>query len=560
MKQILFSLMILVCLSPVQGQTVSKSAALQVAGNYFQSKTGKSAINMRTAETPASRGGNPMYYVCTPDDGKGFVIVAGTKASIPILAYSPNGSFPTENMPEVVKYWMSGYEKQLEEIVEKRLSPTPQISAIWDALEKETFSNAESSNTAGPLLQTTWNQSGYYNDFCPDSNGVHAPTGCVATAMAQIMKYWNFPVSGAYAVMDIDIDWSDGISGVFTGWVGGDYYDWEEMPDALGASSTQNQKDQVGLLMYHCGIAAQMNYGVRSSGSNIEDAQNALATKFGYTSCSILMRSEAVSSWSEIIKDEIDAGRPVYYRGVDEKNEADPTDDAGHAWVCDGYKDGLFRMNWGWGWTSIDYYSLDNLNPGNTYNTDQEVILGIQPPGCIANYEGSLPEIPGISVSSVEANDYIHITSGTVESGDVCILNAGTEIVLEAGFTVLEGATAHFYIEGCNNELASPSEERAQQEAPPTVPATITTTDFTIAPNPFYGSTNFQYSLLNKQSVSIEVFNATGVLVATPLPRQSQDAGAYRYTFEANNLPAGIYLVVLEKDGERISKRIILAE
>lgn len=255
------------------------------------------------------------------------------------------------------------------------------------------------------------------------------------------------------------------------------------------------------------------------------------------------------------IRDELSSGRPVLYCG------SDNSQNAAHAWVCDGYDGDLYHMNWGWGEGWNDYYSLDgNFNlDGTHYDDDQCAIMGIQPPGCSASYEGEFPIIFGLPIS-VETNNYIYFTGGTIESGTV-IFNAGKEIVLEPGCSVLAGTFAQFYIEGCNGEPIHGDDEievRSTQMGPTDVGEGHE--GLIIAPNPFSYSTNLNYKLSNKHEVSIAILNSAGTLVATLFERQSQDTGEYNYTFEAFDLPAGLYVVVLQKDGERITKRMVLTK
>ncbi|HJW27647.1 MAG TPA: C10 family peptidase, partial [Saprospiraceae bacterium] len=523
MKKILYISLMLITLVKLHGQTINTTTALQVAVNYLRQQTGRPDVDMVISENMSRNRVSTLYHVCNSSDGKGFVIVAGIMSSHPILAYSPDGNFSIDNAPEVVKLWMQGYEEQLEAIESEGLAPSPEISGQWEGLVKGTSKISVSRSLVGPLLSTTWDQGSDYNAYCPQaSGGDRAPTGCVATAMAQIMKYWNYPVSGTHYLTDVDDDASDGIAGTFTGYAGGDLYDWDSMPDDLSdPGTTDDEIEEVAMLMYGCGIAAKMNYGTSSSGAIDENARDAFQNIFGYSSCSLIYKDDYDGSWPAKIKENLMAGRPVYYSG----SRLDSDGYHGHAWVCDGYFDDYFHMNWGWSGSNDCFVTLDDLNPylsTRHYNYDQAIIENIEPPGCLAYYEGVFPTILSIPIA-VETNDYIHINGGTVSSGSV-VLNAGNEILLEPGSSVLEGATGHFYIEGCNDEsfqTEAKIENRSIAEGSDMLAANTLQTDFSIYPNPFSGSTNLHFTLVAPQKVTVQVLNSTGILVATPLEQQS---------------------------------------
>jgi hypothetical protein len=217
-----------------------------------------------------------------------------------------------------------------------------------------------------PLLTIAWSQTCYYNDMCPvDSSGLcyHTRTGCGATAMAMIMKYWDFPVNGygsnfyespAYGIISADFE--------------NTYYDWNNMPPQLNPASDSIEIQAVAQLMFHCGVAVNMVYGANASSSDEWNIRNAYTNYFNYSSFSQYLDKAdfSDSAWTAIMKNEIDNGRPVFY-GISSGS-------GGHFVVMDGYNDdGYFHFNWGYGNMNGYYKTFDELP------VIQEAIIGIEP-------------------------------------------------------------------------------------------------------------------------------------------------------------------------------------
>ena len=186
------------------------------------------------------------------------------------------------------------------------------------------------------MLTTTWNQSPYYNSLCPDSAGIHAVTGCAATAQAQVMKFWNWPETGvgehSYS--------SSSYGGTLSANFGATTYNWSIMPNSVSSANTAGQA--VALLMYHCGIAVDMNYSPDGSGAQTGDVPAALSEHFRYGACANMKArdSYAKSVWEDMLIETFDRGIPVVYAGNDS--------DGGHAFNCDGYNNNrYFHFNWG---------------------------------------------------------------------------------------------------------------------------------------------------------------------------------------------------------------------
>ena len=221
------------------------------------------------------------------------------------------------------------------------------------------------------LMTSEWGQDTPYWNFCP-VNGDTCVTGCVATAMAQVIYYNRFPQQG---------NGSRSITRFgqqLTANFGETTYEFDKMRDLFYHESyTKEEGDAVALLMLHCGIAVDMDYSPEGSGAYSHDAARALRDYFGYTDCQYLSRgSYSEKQWMNMIYDELSHGRVLYYSGAD----PDPVDGGGHAFVLDGYDErGMVSVNWGWNGTENGYYTISLLNPRTySFTVQQDMITGLQ--------------------------------------------------------------------------------------------------------------------------------------------------------------------------------------
>ena len=335
--------------------------------------TGTGSIASRSSNV------NPYYYVFDIGENNGFVIVSGDDRAKDILGYSDGGSFPTENIPENFKNWMAFYEKEL-----KALAATSEDTTIVTPVKVSASTTLQAAGFAtfiNPLLGTIkWDQATPYNIFCPIIHAIQAPTGCVATAMAQVMKYHQWPVTGTGTKTYKASEVSDSLTADFSGTT----YDWANMTNTYDGYSTAAQDTAVARLMYHCGVAVNMDYSPSSSGAYDNDIPAALSNYFGYDKNAQLYTRNyfSESEWINLIKTELNASRPLLYGGAS-------LDGAGHQFVCDGYdSDNLFHFNWGWSGVCNGYFELSSLNvmtPGigggtGGFSIGQDMVIGVQKP------------------------------------------------------------------------------------------------------------------------------------------------------------------------------------
>lgn len=322
----------------------------------------------------------PGILVFTTPMNEGFVLVSADDQAYPILGYSVYGRFDTDGMPLHVRNWLHSYQAQLDQIDSDVVSFWPEAEALWDHLLAGERFELSLPRSVSPLVSTTWGQSGYYNLYCPDYDSTQrCVTGCVATGLAQVLKYWNWPNSGegsysyAYNGTTLNADF------------GSTTYDWNHMPDVLDSTSTIEQIEAVAQLMLHAGVAVKMSYGTTSysyvcSLGNVNKfcIENALQKYFKYKTNirSIFRESFTDSAWCAQLRNEMDHGRPVIYSafGIG----------GGHCFILDGYDNaGLMHVNWGWDGMYDGYYRMGNLLPEGNYpyhfDWNNQAVIGVEP-------------------------------------------------------------------------------------------------------------------------------------------------------------------------------------
>ena len=367
---------------------IAPERARRVATAFWLSLTeGKSNA---TLQDISSVGSYEHLYLFIHSSGSGFVVVSGSDCARPVLAYSATSPTLSDSLPISVREWLDLYEAQIA-LCERLGLPASERTLQEGEQREGEVGPADPLTAVAPLLTTTWNQSPYYNMLCPydEARYTYAPVGCVATAMAQIMRYWQHPRVG----YDSNSYWH-ATYGQLAADFGATVYDWAHMPNALVVggqhTATPTEDTAVALLSYHCGVAVNMNYGPSSSGSQTiaigtlrSSAEEALRHYFGYkrTLKGLSRMSYTEAQWVGLMKAEIDAGRPVLHSGSSASG--------GHAFVADGYdSQDRLHFNWGWGGNYDGYFANNALYPEgggvganaeNAYNTNQTITIGIEP-------------------------------------------------------------------------------------------------------------------------------------------------------------------------------------
>ena len=352
-------------------QPVSMSEALQ-KGQAFMNSIGKQLLPLPCKAPSASpQGDHAPYFIFNATKGEGYVIVSGDSRTDDILGYCDEGAFDEEQVPDNMKAWLQGYAEQIDALQRGVAQPAkvPKHAAI------------------APLLSSKWdqgvadNKGDAYNCQCPKENGKYCMTGCVATAMAQVMRYHQWPTSSTKAIPTYEANETLGTIASLSA----RKFDWKNMLDKYTGGETETQKNAVAWLMRYCGQAINMDYGTISSGTQTELVAMALRTYFGYDTdaCYVLRADYSAAGWDENLYYELKNKRPVLYNGY--------SMGGGHAFVCDGCdSNGFYHINWGWGGRYDGYYKIALLNPngGGTgssgtddgYTIDQGALFGVQKP------------------------------------------------------------------------------------------------------------------------------------------------------------------------------------
>ena len=352
---------------------------------------------------------DPCFYVFNSSE-KGFVIVSADDSIEPIFGYSDENSFDERNIPPAMVEYLENMRLDMLQKRKNKKAENKDITSRWKELKKGNKSNKSNAKETkktygnsgsglgsgppsfavmGPFIKTKWDQGPPYNLFCPKD----CPTGCVATAMAQIMFYYGFPDIGtgshtcseknkgfASKVLPGSVDYNPNNEKV-TANFGATTYRWDFMPQKLTEDlSPFSEINSVATLMLHCGISADMDYTTKGSYAYVEDAKNALKNYFKYDK-DIGFDGEGVSgmsenkTWENLLISELKNLRPILYCGEGSGS---------HAFICDGFStNGLFHFNWGWGGSWDGYFSITGLRPGtdDNFNIDNNFIFKIIPNG-----------------------------------------------------------------------------------------------------------------------------------------------------------------------------------
>ena len=391
MKRIFTFVLMMAFSYALTGGPIDETIAKQLAQSFWKEnntmavrdgKVFKKKMDDARFVNVAAQYGYSEFFIFNNTAGKGYVIMAADDCVTPILGYSYENNFDEGPLPPNFKAWLDGYAAQIAEATEMKALASEEIRVEWECLRLGKSLPIKSDKAVAPLVQTKWNQRPYYNDQCPyDYNSnTRTVTGCVATAMAQVMKYWNYPAHGLgshsyvpsshpeYGTLYVDFSTAN--------------YQWSEMPNIVSSAN-----NAVATLMYHCGVSVDMMYGIPGApdygsaayiidyGGNRACAEKALKTYFDYKSSlhGVKKNDYSDAQWIELIKNELDNARPMIYGGF--------STSGGHAFVCDGYNaNNYFHFNWGWGGSYNDYFYINNLNPSSyNYSQNQQALIGIEP-------------------------------------------------------------------------------------------------------------------------------------------------------------------------------------
>lgn len=379
-------LIILLALLMVVGTAISapvdEKQAKEIGQSFVRNNFnfGRANNDLKLVYTSSTQRGEACFYVFNVGN-EGFVIVSGTDAERPILAYSDENTVDVDDMSPAQKCYLDMYKKRISYLVENSKEASSEVKAEWDALRNTgKMISRNGGRAASYLLTTTWDQNNPYNAACPAAAagpGGHVYAGCVACAMSQVFNFWEYPLQGTGTHTDtykyngqwLTVNFSQAT------------YDWDNMPDKLTSSSPAVEVTAVSTLMYHLGVATDMQYAANGSGALSEKVPNAASSYFDYSDDAVLytMVNFPLATWKSMLKESFDRRWPIYYAARDYE---DPEGDgAGHAFVCDGYDDNdFFHFNWGWHGSGDGFYSLSAPQAGSyVFNDDQRAVFNLVP-------------------------------------------------------------------------------------------------------------------------------------------------------------------------------------
>lgn len=363
MKKIFISLVLIGLAAVVQATERTRSAKLSAAVAVIQhpaSAKGTWGTDDGIQELHAEKMLSVFGYA-----GGGFAIIANDDAFPAVIGYS-DSKFDLQGNGGLAWFVRTAAKSMAAMIAEGNARKAPVIP------------QGNFKQTVAPLLKSTWNQDAPYNSQCPTTaSGAAYPTGCVATALSQIMYYHRYPVHGKGS-HQYSFTPTTGDGRILSADFGAATYDWDNMLDNyVRGNYTQTQATAVSTLMLHCGVAVDMQYTPNGSGAYSSEARTGMINYFTYNeNIDLLNRAfYSVSEWMKLIYTELNNDRPIYYAGADATQ-------GGHAFVLDGYDaNGLIHVNWGWGADGgNDYYDIALLNPiGFQFSEGQDMLIYISP-------------------------------------------------------------------------------------------------------------------------------------------------------------------------------------
>lgn len=372
-------------------RTISEAFALagshltKITADRQKAPVSNASLQLVYTDNPKddAAGDRDLFYVFNRGINNGFVIVPAEDQAVEVLGYADSGSFDAEKMPDGLRYWLGQYRNELIKLIVNTSLDTNSVKQLIKQKSPETI------QAVAPLLGgIKWNQNSPFNDLCPvvdAATSEKAASGCVATGMAQVMRYYKWPVQGVGSYSYTTSTLKLAASANF----GTTSYDWANMTDTYSTASTNAQNSAVATLVYHCGVAVDMDYN-KSSGAQTSKMGKALIANFGYDADIQMFQRDYYtrSEWMQLIKTELAAARPVLYSGADGAG-------SGHLFVCDGIDTNEYlHFNWGWGGLSDGYFKVTALTPGaggigagsgEGYNYYQTITVGVQKPDNISN-------------------------------------------------------------------------------------------------------------------------------------------------------------------------------
>ncbi|HRX96583.1 MAG TPA: C10 family peptidase [Bacteroidales bacterium] len=412
---ILILLVIIFALSS-KAKVVDSNTVKNVAINLYNERADDPSQNISIINIiEEKQDGITLYYI-VEFAPTGYAIISADDRAYPVLVYSTNSNYDPTEIPDGARWLLENYKKQIMYLIEQNINPSEKTVNKWEHYKKiPDNSSKDPVDNVLPLLSSTWGQGLYFNSLCPEDPGDtvsgHVPVGCGATAMAQVLNYWQNPWKGngyhsydhsEYGLLEANFDTT--------------IYNYDNMPDIVNAENID-----VATLSYHCAVSCDMDFAPDGSGSLLTKIEDALRDHF-YINDNVDAKDRAGywgDLWDNMLKEELDLKMPIIYSGVD------LAELSGHIWVVDGYEgEDHYHINWGWYGSWDNYYYLDNLIPnGAHYWFAHWAVFHVRPE--INNLNGTL---------SVANSPYHYKTNLNVLPSDVLTIEPGTEIIFEGRY------------------------------------------------------------------------------------------------------------------------------
>jgi PKD repeat protein len=571
-KTFLFFSLFAISLQISFAQIVARETARNVAKNmYYERANIGGQVNYSditfSQDYMISHDQQPVYYVFNISGNRGFVIVSAEERAVPVLHYSFEGSYDPANLPENFVYCMNNYERQIIGARENNVAKDKKITGMWTYYTASTVPLSKAAVAVAPLLGSlAWDQGCYYNAQCPTMSGGDCnkcPTGCVATAMAMIMKYHGYPAHGysSHSYVHSTANGFDNNFGTLTANFGATTYNWAGMPNSVSSTNSA-----VATLMYHCGVSVNMNYDVYGSGAYLTNAASALTYYFTYNASYSYKDMFTAADWKAMLKNNLDSLRPVLYGGQDATF-------GGHAFVCDGYQgtnNDYFHFNFGWSGSSNGYEYVDAITPSGTpdnFSTNQEAVYNIYPKPATAPLvdftanKTSLPPNDFVIFTNTSTNNpldytwsvtpstgvtYIAGTSSTSVSAKMRFANTGYYTISLTGTnsagTDTETKTnyIHVWIDDAGVEQADALK------------------NISIFPNPSDGLITIQAGPVLTDEVSVKVYNIVGSEVSNTLYTKSLNNNGIILDLTA--CKKGLYFIKIITPKGTVTKKVELTK
>ncbi len=567
-------LTLIYCINAFGQQQVTISEARKAAVYTISSTTKSMSVSEKMIDTVFQMKSekNTLLYEVVFENGSN-VLLSGSKACLPVLGYSIDLKSKEKEsvlnnydlIPDGLRFMIDEYIKQIEYCFGAK-DVKLYYADEWKKLQQtdNIVLTKGGAIIVSPLIKSKWGQStsncnndcNAYNYLvsesssnCGCSPSRKCPAGCVAVAMAQVINYWRNPL------MRFD----------------GEQYNWNNIPDELRNSSSNysNEKTAIAKLMRYCGIKVGMSYcsgGSCSSGATTSNARGIFVNYLGFNSSASYKSKSSYSEndWKNLIKNDLNNGWPIMYRGYDPNA-------GGHSFVCDGYDEqDYFHFNWGWnGSYNNYYYTLNNLSPGYNFTSDQAAIFLLRPDFCnqtlyLSDYYSFLKpgsfvpyqKIPKTFGTLISADINSSSSWRTIPSGATSEYVATQAVILKPGFQAVTGSNFKARIVSCSvnpiKSLKSSNSDFSYETFEATENETMTDEDyFTIYPNPNNGTFTISTTKKLDEYSNFRILNSTGKIVF-------QQSKLSSYTIQLPSNSKGVHILLIQSDQGEIIKKIII--